>query len=250
MDDPIEQARQLKRTARLRLERAAKDAFGRLKRNPGFPEIELQVIQQCESLRNTVGRNLTRPAFPSPERLEYAVRHLDIRAGGYVGLVLTQADHEDFAVLLQDYERKAWEMYRGVVYIEPVAGVNRELKAIEDRSLHWCKESLRRLIRNDSKPVGESDAQGGMETRRSIAPEQKGTGSARSRDKKIVELEAEIREMKAEGLSQKEMCSRLDANKWELPSGARWRHLTWTKAYLSREFGRSVKKWLSKATHQ
>jgi len=73
--------------------------------------------------------------------------------------------------------------------------------------------------------------------------------SARSRDQALVDLCAEVRSMKAEGLSQLQMCERLDANNWPRPENAKWRHLTWRKAFRSEKYGRPVKVWLSKAAN-
>ena len=69
-------------------------------------------------------------------------------------------------------------------------------------------------------------------------------GRARSRGETLIALEGELRKMKAEGLTQREMCDRLDCNKQPRPF-CKWNQLTYSKAYRSKEHGGSVKKWLS-----
>jgi hypothetical protein len=54
--------------------------------------------------------------------------------------------------------------------------------------------------------------------------------------------------MKAEGLSQLQMCERLDAQKLRPPDLVSWRNMTWRAAYRSPEYNGTVKKWLSKVT--
>jgi hypothetical protein len=141
MEDPAERARRYARE----LERTAQAALSRLKQNPDYPAIHLRVIEQVEVMADATGLKLPRPEIPSATRLEYALSLMDIWAGGYIGLVSTLADQEDFQALLRSYERKAWEIYRGLAEIEPF-GANREFAEIQARSLHWYKESLRRLI--------------------------------------------------------------------------------------------------------
>jgi hypothetical protein len=67
---------------------------------------------------------------------------------------------------------------------------------------------------------------------------------ARSRVEKLVSFESTLREMRAANLSHKEMCDRLDTNGYPTPDSARWRGLTWRKAY--RDNTACVRKWLSK----
>jgi hypothetical protein len=127
-----------------RLEFAAAKALARLKRYPEYAAIHLQVIEECEQLFNTVGPTLPKPALPSRERLKYAIDALDIWAGGYLKLISTLADHEDFVTILRSYERKTWNVYRGDVEIEPF-GANPQLAIIQNRCLHWYKASLRQV---------------------------------------------------------------------------------------------------------
>jgi len=71
---------------------------------------------------------------------------------------------------------------------------------------------------------------------------------SRSRNPGTITLRETVREMKVAGLTQLQMCERLDARKSRPPDLVGWRHLTWRNAYLSAKHGGSVKKWLSKAT--
>jgi hypothetical protein len=68
----------------------------------------------------------------------------------------------------------------------------------------------------------------------------------RSRERELVDLEAEVRKMYAERLSQLEMCRRLDENHWDRPLGSHWSHFSWVKAYLDQQYQGAVKAWLSK----
>jgi hypothetical protein len=71
--------------------------------------------------------------------------------------------------------------------------------------------------------------------------------SARSGSQALIDLQCFVRQMKAEGLTQREMCEHLDANRKLRPEGSRWAWQTWQKAYLSQKYTGSVKKWLSAA---
>jgi hypothetical protein len=57
-----------------------------------------------------------------------------------------------------------------------------------------------------------------------------------------------VRAMKEEGISQRGMCERLDAQKSKMPDLVGWRDLTWRAAYMSPKYTGAVKKWLSKVT--
>ena len=81
----------------------------------------------------------------------------------------------------------------------------------------------------------------------STPAKRRNAASARSRDPVLEDLSHEVREMKGEKLSHRDMCVRLDANRRNTPPGARWGGLTWCKAYKSEKYGGRVKKWLSKA---
>jgi len=70
-------------------------------------------------------------------------------------------------------------------------------------------------------------------------------GPARSRDQAGIDRRRFIRDLKAAGETQREMCKRLDANGIRTPEDSSWRALTWRDAYL-KHTGK-VKKWLSKA---
>jgi hypothetical protein len=56
--------------------------------------------------------------------------------------------------------------------------------------------------------------------------------------------------MKAQGMSQLGMCKKFDRDGVKTPANTEWKELSWSEAYLSREYQSSVKKWLSKAGGQ
>jgi hypothetical protein len=56
-----------------------------------------------------------------------------------------------------------------------------------------------------------------------------------------------IKSLNTEGLTQYEICERLDYLKYPRPPRVRWRHLTWTAAYRDSKSHDAVKTWLSKA---
>ena len=58
-------------------------------------------------------------------------------------------------------------------------------------------------------------------------------------------LRAFVREMRADDSSQREMCTQLDARGIPTTKRASWSHLTWSKAFKSKEYRGSVCKWLS-----
>lgn len=112
--------------------------------------LHLRVIERCAEI-GQAELTLPSPALPSDARLDYALSQMDAWAGGYLPLVSTLADHDDYALLLKSYVRKAWIIYRGISGIEPF-GPNRPLGLIQERSMYWYKEGLRRLA---PKPTGQ-----------------------------------------------------------------------------------------------
>lgn len=71
---------------------------------------------------------------------------------------------------------------------------------------------------------------------------------SRSRSPGTASLYQRVRELKKAGITQLQMCARLDAQKCPLPDLVAWRDLTWRAAFLSPKYNGSVKKWLSKIT--
>ena len=115
----------------------------------------------------------------------------------------------------------------------------------------YVRDLLRQLgVRADLDDPTEYWRQLWAEFRRievSTPAKRRNAASARSRDPVLEDLRHEVREMKGEKLSHRDMCVRLDANRRNTPPGARWGGLTWCKAYKSEKYGGRVKKWLSKA---
>ena len=129
MNDPFEKLRQQEQVNLRRLGHNAAAALSRLKhRYPNdYPMLHLRVIERCAEI-GQAELTLPSPALPSDARLDYALSQMDAWAGGYLPLVSTLADHDDYALLLKSYVRKAWIIYRGISGIEPF-GPNRPLGA-------------------------------------------------------------------------------------------------------------------------
>jgi hypothetical protein len=125
------------------LKKAADAGRDALESHPDFPRVHLHAMEAQESLLNTL--DLPSPAMPSPERLDAAIKILDVWAGAYVQLVTNLADQKSFMAFLRGLDRHAWEVYRGIAEIEPIPG-NKVRESIRIRCAHWEKESYRRLI--------------------------------------------------------------------------------------------------------
>jgi hypothetical protein len=82
----------------------------------------------------------------------------------------------------------------------------------------------------------------------SVPAPQKRKQWSRSRNPGTAFLYATIRGMKEAGLTQIQMCERLDAQKLKPSDLTGWRDLTWRAAYLSPKYNAAVKTLLSKAT--
>ena len=128
-----------------RVDRDAQFALNELKRHPDYPAIQLRALEESESLFKSVGSQLPNPALPSPERLDCAIKSMDIWAGAYTGLIANLPDQEKYLKVLGGLRLHAWRLYIGMTGIEPLP-YNQAWVAIRDRSAHWQKESLRKLV--------------------------------------------------------------------------------------------------------
>src|ERR1700693_4095538 len=128
-----------------RMERDGQFALDDLKRHPDYPAIQLRAMEESEALFKSVGSQLPKPAFPSPERLDCAIRTMDIWAGAYTGLIANLRDQEKYLRVLGGLQMHAWKLYSGITGIEPLP-YNQAWIAIRERATHWQKESLRKLL--------------------------------------------------------------------------------------------------------
>ena len=128
-----------------RAERDGQFALNELKRHPDYPAIQLRAMNESESLFKSVGSQLPTPALPSQERLDCAIRSMDIWAGAYAALIASLPDQEKYLKILNGLQFHAWKLYIGVTGIEPLP-YNQAWAAIRDRGFHWQKESLRKLV--------------------------------------------------------------------------------------------------------
>ena len=138
----------------------------------------------------------------------------------------------------EDYWLRLWDYARANLGVpeDEFDGMTREkLAGIVDAGL-------------PSVPSAETPDESPADSDGETLPKEQRNKWARSRSPHAVGLYAIVREMKGEGLSQLQMCERLDARKLKPPDLVGWRNLTWRAAYLSPKHGGAVKKWLSKAT--
>ena len=135
-----------------RVERDAQFALNELKRHPDYPAIQLRALEESESLFKSVGSQLPKPALPSQERLDCAIRSMDIWAGAYTGLIANLPDQEKYLKVLGGLQLHAWKLYIGMTGIEPLP-YNAAWVAIRERTSHWQKESLRKLVPAVGAPV-------------------------------------------------------------------------------------------------
>lgn len=140
-----------------RMEREAKFALNELKLHPDYPAIQLRAMEESEALFKSVGAQLPKPAFPSPERLDCAIRTMDIWAGAYVGLIASLSDQEKYLKVLGGLQMHAWKLYSGITGIEPLP-YNQAWSAIRERATYWQKESLRKLVPAGGAPVPDQTA--------------------------------------------------------------------------------------------
>jgi hypothetical protein len=132
-----------------RAERDGQLALNELKRHPDYPAIQLRAMEESESLFKSVGSLLPKPALPSQERLDCAIRSMDIWAGAYAALITNLPDQEKYLKILNSLQFHAWKVYIGITRIEPLP-YNQAWVAIRDRVFHWQKESLRRLVASEA----------------------------------------------------------------------------------------------------
>jgi len=103
------------------------------------------MVEAVEEITRLMGDKLWTVSLPSPERLEYLMKVLDVRGAAYVKLVSDVITQEAFATILKEFALRAWEEeYIGIVGIEPLPG-NVQFQAFQTVALHWEKESYKRL---------------------------------------------------------------------------------------------------------
>jgi hypothetical protein len=114
--------------------------------------------------------------FGSPERLELALKILDVQAEAYLPLVEgnDMKSHECFAIFMNTCGEKAFENYAGFP-LDRIAWMasEAEVQAIRKRAAHWVNEGYKRIAgvpRTDEKqepqPQSTADAESGDETPR------------------------------------------------------------------------------------
>jgi len=128
-----------------RVDRDAQFALNELKRHPDYPAIQLRAMEESESLFKSVGSQLPKPALPSQERLDCAIKSMDIWAGAYTGLITNLADQEKYLKVLAGLRLHAWKLYIGMTGIEPLPH-NQAWVAIRDR--------IDSLAKRESKETG------------------------------------------------------------------------------------------------
>jgi len=132
-------------------------ATATLKKSPHFAAAQFRSMDEADKLIATI--KLPEPALPSPERLDYALKLLDIRAGAILALVSDLSTQEAFTILLAEFMRRAWEEYAGISGITPMPQ-NTTWKALQGRVRHWQKESYKQLIppAQDNNPAAEAQS--------------------------------------------------------------------------------------------
>ncbi len=84
------------------------------------------------------------------------------------------------------------------------------------------------------------------EPKRAAKPHSRSTGRVLSDASPMAAVISKVREWRKEGLSHREICSRLHDS--PRPPSARWAHLKWPAAYRNQQYTKSVKKWISTNT--
>jgi hypothetical protein len=138
-----------------KLERIAGRALARFKQQPEFPAAHLAAIEAIEKLRENTVSKIPTPG-PCPERLEFAIKCLDIWASSLIPFVRDMADHDALRAILNSYERHAWIIYCGVLEFEPSAS-NQGFGDIKNRGTYWYKVGLKRLLPS-GEPKSDSKA--------------------------------------------------------------------------------------------
>jgi len=71
----------------LRVRQAAKNGIKALEQCRDYPRVHLEAMEKAEAEFNASGAELPDPLIPSPARLEYELKILDIWASAYLQLV-------------------------------------------------------------------------------------------------------------------------------------------------------------------
>jgi hypothetical protein len=150
----------------------------------------------------------------------------------------------------EDYWLKLWDYARANLGVseDEFDGMTREdLAAVVEAGLPSVPFPV---TSDDSASVAAGGADDNFPVQMSSPPKGQRNKWARSRSPHAGILHASVREMemKSGGLTQLQMCDRLDALKLRPSDLVGWRHLTWRSAYQSTQYRGPVKKWLSNVT--
>ena len=142
---------------------------------------------------------------------------------------------------------------------------------IEQRSKHWADLESQALLAESAPddsgspessgaaaeaPLGTSSVGQGDENaegedstadRENTEPDPPTKGQHRSINPELAALRAIVLKLHEERLSHEDICRRLDSYKHPRPPQSKWSHLSWHQAYMSPQFGPSVRTWISKA---
>src|SRR6185437_7941836 len=99
-----------KRVARLR-QQAVENAMNILKMHPDFPAAQIKILRYTEELTSNL--SIRGRTCNTDERLDYAVRLLDIRAEAYLRLIADLRSQEAYMKILDEFWRRAWGEYTG-----------------------------------------------------------------------------------------------------------------------------------------
>jgi hypothetical protein len=114
------------------------------KTRPGYHSGFSNLMKRTDEL--IAASHLPQPALPSDERIEFALKLLDLRMKFFFNLVTDIQTQETFVAVSGAFERQAWEDYRGIASIEPLHG-NPVLAKIRTRLRHWIRKSHEKLAR-------------------------------------------------------------------------------------------------------
>jgi hypothetical protein len=105
-----------------------------------------------------------------------------------VGLIASLSDQEKYLRVLGGLQMHAWKLYSGMTGIEPLP-YNAAWVAIRDRTSHWQKESLRKLLPAAGAPVPDQTESEppGAPARKHAGEEPVEMGSERSPERKSME---------------------------------------------------------------
>lgn len=143
------------------------DAIRLFESHPDFPRIQVRMRERMEEAERNSPTGAR--AFGSEARLQYVLSRFDIRAESFLELVPDIRMQNAFMVLLDSFERVAWQEYSGfpIEVARPAsAQADADLEAIHAKVQRWIYEGYKRL---ESLRKTQEESEGGPAVKADMA---------------------------------------------------------------------------------